>query len=165
MDPDVVNDACYIELVDDALLALPTISIVTNLNNLFNPTTGIYMNPRNEGIAWERPTSVELIYPDGSEGFQIDAGLRIRGGWSRHESKYGEAKLRYPLFGTEGVDEFENMDLRTSQNYSWSYYCDSQNTMVRDVFSRYMQRERPILGAFPDPGTLRGLVRRIIFWR
>jgi len=153
MDPDVVNDACYIELVDDALLALPTISIVTNLNNLFNPTTGIYMNPRNEGIAWERPTSVELIYPDGSEGFQIDAGLRIRGGWSRHEdypkhafrlffrSKYGEAKLRYPLFGTEGVDEFENMDLRTSQNYSWSYYCDSQNTMVRDVFSRYMQRD------------------------
>jgi len=153
MDPCVLNDARYTGLVDDALLALPTISIVTDLDNLFDPTTGIYMNPQAEGIAWERPASVELIYPDGNEGFQIDAGLRIRGGWSRHEdnpkhafrlffrSEYGQAKLNYPLFGTEGVDEFDSMDLRTSQNYSWSYYGDPQNTMVRDVFSRDMQRD------------------------
>ena len=28
---------------------------------------------------------MELINPDGTEGFQIDAGLRIRGGYSRSE--------------------------------------------------------------------------------
>ncbi len=153
MDPDVVSDSRYIALLDDALLALPAISVVTDLKNLFDPATGIYMNPRQEGIEWERPTSVELIYPDGNEGFQINAGLRIRGGWSRHEdnpkhafrlffrSEYGQAKLKYPLFGTEGVNEFDSMDLRTSMNYSWSYYGDSKNTMVRDVFSRDLQRD------------------------
>jgi hypothetical protein len=56
-------------------------------------------------------------------------------------NEYGESKLTYPLFGDEGVDEFDNMDLRTSQNYSWSYGGDSRNTMVREVFSRDAQRD------------------------
>ncbi|MHC4587479.1 MAG: CotH kinase family protein, partial [Planctomycetota bacterium] len=95
--------------------------------------------------------SVELLNPDGSKGFQINAGLRIRGGFSRSDNnpkhafrlffraEYGQAKLRFPLFGDEGVDEFENVDLRTSQNYSWSFQNSSQNTMVREVFSRDVQ--------------------------
>ena len=64
----------------------------------------------------ERPTSVELIYPDGTEGFQAEAGLRIRGAYSRSGSNpkhsfrllfkggYGTSKLRYPIFGDEGPD-------------------------------------------------------------
>ncbi len=151
MDPDVVYDSRYVGLVDDALLAIPTISLVTDLDNLFDPSTGIYVNAAEDGDLWERPASVELINPDGSEGFQIDAGLRIRGGWSRHpenpkhafrlffRSEYGNAKLNYPLFDNEGVDEFEKIDLRTEENYSWSYYGDVQNTMVREVFSRDVQ--------------------------
>ncbi len=86
------------------------------------------------GKEWERAASLELLNPDGSEGFQMNCGIRIRGGWSRHydnpkhafrfifRTEYGEGKLKYPLFGNEGVDEFDNIDLRTSQNYSWSYY-------------------------------------------
>jgi len=153
MDPDVVNDSRYRGKIKDSLLAIPTISLVTDLHNLFDSSDGIYVNARSQGRAWERPTSVELINPDGSEGFQIDAGLRIRGGFSRTGSnpkhafrlffraEYGEAKLRFPLFGDEGVDEFENVDLRTSQNYSWAFQGDSRNTMVRDVFSRDIQRD------------------------
>ncbi|UCG46478.1 MAG: lamin tail domain-containing protein [Phycisphaerales bacterium] len=153
MDPDVVNNSRYAPLMHDALLAVPTISLVTDLANLFDSTKGIYVNARQQGRAWERPTSAELIYPDGAEGFQIDAGLRIRGGFSRSNGnpkhafrlmfrpEYGTPKLRYPLFGEEGVEEFENVDLRTSQNYSWSYQGDSRNTMLRDIFSRDTQRE------------------------
>ncbi len=151
MDPDVVYDGDYIGLVDDALLAIPTISLVTDLDNLFDSSTGIYVNAEQHGDVWERPTSVELINPDDSEGFQVNAGLRIRGGWSRHpdnpkhafrlffRSDYGDAELDYPMFGNEGVDKFEKMDLRTAQNYSWSYNGDSQNTMLREVFSRDTQ--------------------------
>ena len=54
------------------------------------------------------------------------------------------AKLKYPLFGDEGVDEFECVDLRTSQNYSWSFEggnSDSHDTFVREVFSRDTQRD------------------------
>ncbi|MBN2132905.1 MAG: CotH kinase family protein, partial [Sedimentisphaerales bacterium] len=153
MDPDVVNDVRYKDRMDDALLAIPSISLVTDLANLFDSRTGIYVNARSQGQGWERPTSFELIYPDETEGFQVDAGLRIRGGYSRSggnpkhafrlffRTEYGMSKLRYPLFGDEGVDEFENIDLRTSQNYSWSFEGGNRDTFVREVFSRDTQRD------------------------
>jgi len=153
MDPDVVNNPGYKDLMGDALRAIPSISVVTPLDNLFGTQNGIYSHPQGEGDYWERPVSVELLNPDGSEEFQIDAGLRIRGGFSRSTQnpkhafrlffrpEYGQARLKFPLFGDEGTDEFECVDLRTSQNYSWAFQGDSQNTMVREVFSRDLQGE------------------------
>jgi len=151
MDQDVVNNSLYSDSIDDALLDIPSISISTDLENLFDPSTGIYVNAWGHGKEWERPCSVELLNPDGSQGFQINAGLRIRGGWSRHpefpkhsfrlffRSQYGESKLNYPLFENEGVTEFDKIDLRTSQNYAWANWGGEHNTMVRDVFSRESQ--------------------------
>ncbi|MHC4642529.1 MAG: lamin tail domain-containing protein, partial [Planctomycetota bacterium] len=161
MDPCIVNDPVYGGQLKGALKAIPTISLVTDLANLFDPLIGIYVNARSDGRAWERPVSVELINPDGSEGFHVDAGLRIRGGYSRgswnpkhafrllFRAEYGQAKLEYPLFGDEGVDEFDNVDLRTSQNYSWAHGGNGgrHNTMVREVFSRDIQ------GAMGHPYT------------
>jgi hypothetical protein len=153
MDAEVTNDPRYKDLIDEALLAIPSISLVTSLNNFFHVDTGFYVHASGQGRSWERPVSVELLNPDGSEGFQIDAGIRIRGGYSRSPSnpkhafrlffrpEYGQAKLKFPLFGKEGVDEFENVDLRCSQNYSWSFDGSSQETLVREVFSRDLQGE------------------------
>lgn len=156
MDPEIaVEHAEYSVELDDALLAIPSISIVLDNASLFNTDTGIYVNPMGRGRYWERSTSVELLNPDKSEGFQVDAGLRIRGGYSRQlynpkhafrlffRSEYGYSKLNFPLFENEGVSEFDNIDLRTSQNYSWAYDRSggAKNTFVRDVYSRDMQRE------------------------
>ena len=156
MDPDVVDDPEYTGLIDDALLAIPSISLVTDLENLFDRQTGIYVNASREGRDWERPVSVELIRPDGEAGFQINAGFRIRGGFSRSggnpkhsfrlffRSEYGVSKLHYPLFGDEGVDAFDNLDLRTAQNYAWSLQSSNpgnKNTFLREVFCRDLQRE------------------------
>ncbi|MDF7799319.1 lamin tail domain-containing protein [Pontiellaceae bacterium B1224] len=150
MDQDVVNttytDASnQVVTVQDALKAIPTISITSDYDNLYSPASGIYVNPLQR---WEVPASAELINPDGSQGFHINAGLRIRGGASRRPARpkhsfrlffrdeYGEGKLEFPMFGTEGVGEFKKMDLRTAQNYNWAYSKDSRNTFLRDVFSR-----------------------------
>ena len=153
MDPDVVGDQRYADLMDDALLSIPSVSLVTDLENLFDPQTGIYVNAIKDGPDWERPVSMELINPDGSEGFQIDAGMRIRGGYSRQPSnpkhafrlffrqEYGDGKLRFPLFGDEGADRFDKIDLRTSMNYAWSFGGSRLNTMVRDAFNRDTQRD------------------------
>ncbi len=156
MDPDVVNSSAYRDLMDDALLSIPSISLVTSLANLFDSAKGIYVNARQEGQDWERPVSVELIRPDGNDGFQIDAGIRIRGGFSRgggnakHSfrlffgAEYGPPTLKYPLFESEGTDEFVNIDLRTSQNYAWSldsFNPGQKNTFVREEFCRDLQRE------------------------
>ena len=78
--------------VQDALKAIPALSITTSDANLYDPTIGIYVNATQR---WEREASVELINPDGSEGFHINAGLRIRGGWSRHPNY---AKHSFRLF-------------------------------------------------------------------
>ncbi|UCE24813.1 MAG: CotH kinase family protein, partial [Candidatus Zixiibacteriota bacterium] len=153
MDPTVVDDPSYSGQIENALKDIPTISLATDLANLFDPVIGIYVNAYNQGLAWERPVSVELINPDGSEGFQIDAGLRIRGGYSRSDAnpkhafrlffraEYGQPKLKFPMFDDEGVKEFDHIDLRTAQNYSWSYHGDSRNTLAREVFSRDVQRD------------------------
>ena len=153
MDPTVVNDPAYASFIDDALLAIPTLSMVTDLDNLFDPATGIYEVPWGKGKDWERPTSIELIHPDNSEGFQIDCGMRLRGSSSANldnpkhafrfffRSEYGDSSLRYPLFGDEGADEFQKIDLRTSQNFSWARGATAGMTMNREVLWRDTQRD------------------------
>ena len=49
--------------------------------------------------------------------------------------------MNFPLFGEEGADAFDVLDLRTAQNYSWSSSGSSENTFVREVWSRDLQRD------------------------
>ncbi|MCK4746745.1 MAG: CotH kinase family protein, partial [Bacteroidales bacterium] len=154
MDQRIVTHQDYKNEMIPAMTDIPSISVITDLDHLFDPETGIYVNAYGHGFEWERECSVELLNPDGSEGFGVNAGLRIRGGWSRHpefpkhafrlffRSEYGDAKLDYPLFGDEGVDRFDKIDLRTAQNWAWTHPHDpSHNTFLRDVFSRDTQRD------------------------
>jgi hypothetical protein len=136
------------------MTAIPSLSIVTDLAHLFDPESGIYANS-NRSHGWERPVSVELIDPirGASAEFQIDAGLRLRGAFSRSvnnpkhsfrllfRSAYGENRLRFPLFEEEGASEYHKVDLRTAQNYSWAFENSNNNTFLRDVFSRDSQRD------------------------
>jgi CotH kinase protein/Lamin Tail Domain/Chitobiase/beta-hexosaminidase C-terminal domain len=148
------NDTRYKDLIGGALTSIPSISIVTHLDNLFDPVQGIYVNAEEDGRDWERPASMELLNPDDSEGFQVEAGLRIRGGMSRQDrnpkhsfrlffrSEYGDAKLEFPLFGDEGAEEFDKIDLRTGQNFSWNLGNNgAYSTWLYDVFSRDMHRD------------------------
>ncbi len=151
MDPAVVDNPLYSSTIKEDLRTISSISLVMNLSDLFDSRRGIYANPGQDGINWERPCSVELINPDGSKGFQVNAGVRIRGGYSRSTSnpkhafrlffreEYGDAKLVYPLFGDKGASEFDALDLRTFQNYSWSFEGDSRGVFIRDQFSRDAQ--------------------------
>ncbi len=153
MDPAIVNDPEWSAQLEDAFKQVPTMAVVMNTDDLFG-AEGIYSHAGNRGREWERPASLELISPDGSEdGFQVDAGIRVRGGFSRSNSnpkhafrfffrqEYGPSKLNYPLFENyeDAVSVFDKIDLRTTQNYSWSFQGDSRNTFLRDKFSRDMQ--------------------------
>ncbi|MGE5609608.1 MAG: CotH kinase family protein, partial [Bacillota bacterium] len=151
MDPDIVNNIAYKNTIKDDLKSIPTLSIVTDLKNLFDPNTGIYVNAYGDGQAWERPASIELINPDGTKGFQSDIGLRIRGGYSRSggnpkhgfriffRSEYGQGKLDYPLFGDDAAQSVDCFDLRATANYSWAFEGDPRGILIRDSFSRETQ--------------------------
>ncbi len=152
IDPEVIAIEGE-QAVKDALLAIPTWSVTTDLDNLFDSSTGIYVNANNDGIDWERPASLEQLNPDGSEGFQANAGIRIRGGFSRSDnnpkhsfkfffrSEYGDSSLEYDLFDDDpsSTTSFEKIDLRTAQNYSWSFQGDPSNNFVTDVLARENQ--------------------------
>lgn len=150
MDPDVVDNPLYRDTIIDDLKTIPSFSIVMDLDDMFG-SSGIYSNPSQDGRDWERPCSVELIHPDGKKGFQINAGIRIRGGFSRStnnpkhafrlffRSEYGDSKLNYPVFGEDANQSFDAFDLRTFQNYSWSFQGDSRGIFMRDQFNRDLQ--------------------------
>jgi hypothetical protein len=154
MDPAIVGPDPA--AVRSSLASLPAIAISTDIDNLLHPEIGIYTNAFNKGRYWERPAAIELIDGSGAEqGFTQEAGIRVRGGFSRRpqnpkhsfraffRSAYG-GDLEYPLFGDEGVEVFQKIDFRSSNNYSWAQSTGSgggRNTLLREVWSRDTQRD------------------------
>ena len=143
MDPEVCQDEDYRDLMDDALLSVPTLSIVTNIGYLFShekdgETGGIYIFTGNTGqgfagSSWERPVSVEYYDPSSGDQFQVNCGLRLHGGNSRipenspkhsfrlsFRSQYGPSKLKYDFYDEPtATNEFNSLVLRAGYNYSW----------------------------------------------
>ncbi|MBN1995503.1 MAG: lamin tail domain-containing protein [Anaerolineae bacterium] len=151
LDPNVVNDPRYRPTITDDLQTIPILSITTHPQNF-----DIYAHPRNRGREWERPVSVELIDPTGSQtGFQINAGLRIQGGAGRWEfmpkhsfrlffrDEYGAATLKYPLFSDAPVDEFDTLILRGGVDRSYAGHPEvadhALTTYTRDEWLRASQ--------------------------
>lgn len=147
----------------DALVAsfsaAPTLSIITDQGNLTDPTTGIYNHPSMHGSEWERPASVELI--DGADGFQINAGLRIKGGYwfDKYNRKHSfqlsfapeyEGPLTYDVFGSQlngtTTDVFTELEVRSEQNLTWHSWS-GRETFMRDRWLRDSQ------AAIGDPST------------
>jgi len=132
MDPEIVGPVYSREELKAALRDLPTISIVTDIANLFDRQTGIQVNPQDAGEASERRVSVEMIdFEDGSP-LQADAGMRMNGNASRSTNRgkhnfrlafrneYGTGKLNFPLFGEEAPTEtFNQIILRGGNGNSW----------------------------------------------
>lgn len=172
MDPELV-DPDPAALID-ALLSLPTLSIVTDQEHLFGPE-GLYENSAERGASWERPTSVELLLPDGGEGFQEDCGLRIHGyGWRYHSATlkhsfrlefsrdYGAPKLEYPLFADAPVDRFDSIVLRAGGSKTWLDFRDpAQAQYLHDAFARDTARD---MGKLDGHATYVHLYLNGLYW-
>jgi hypothetical protein len=130
VDPEIVNHPSYADEIKADMRAIPTVSIVTTVDDMFGPS-GIYSNPGGRGAAWERPASVEWIETDGDTLFQVNAGVQIVGGASRgagnkkhsfrisFKSQYGPGTLKYPIFGDDAAQEFNTFTLRAGFNDVW----------------------------------------------
>jgi hypothetical protein len=144
MNPDVLDDPN----VKVALAALPSLSLVMDVCDVFG-TEGIYANWSADGADWERPASIELIYPDGNGGFQVNCGVRLHGNVGRiipkksfrllFKSQYGPTKLTYPLFGGGATDRFDQLILRAGFNDSYAWGRDRAQ-YIRDEYLRSLQR-------------------------
>ena len=152
MDPDVVNNPAYSGAISNGLRVIPSYSIVTELGNLFDPVTGIYANPSQDGIDWERPASIEL-YADG-RGFQVNGGIRLPG---RVQPQYPfnpkhafrllfgriwRAKLNYPAFANRVVQSFDGRSPHVSKLLV-GFQGDYRFIACRSVLPRHPDCPRP----------------------
>jgi hypothetical protein len=129
--PSITKHATYGPLLDDAFLALPAVSVVMGTG----PSTT------------ERLASVELLDPENREpGFQIDCGVAATGTTSlgspklsmsaRFRTKYGPAKLRYPVFArgsrfsAGAATEFNELRLRSHSHDTFYWLGTKENPPV-----------------------------------
>lgn len=116
----------------NSLLALPTLNVVTPNDGLFGMANGIYPQSLQDGPAWIRNASIELIYPDGREGFQHNVGFNLHGGASRYSTFtpkhgfnalfrtiFGSGDLDFPLFPDSRRRNFNRLVLRANSTDSW----------------------------------------------
>ena len=151
---DITSHGVYGPLIAPALSTIPCVSIVT--------TESI-----NRSV--EVPASVELILPDGSEGFQEHAGIKRVGGHSLSFPKnnmrlyfrrqYGPGKLDYPLYKdalySEGAAEkFDQLDLRGGSHDSVFYLGANQQppSNAQYVRNRWMSDTLHEMGQISNHG-------------
>ena len=149
MDPEIVGEDNG-EPVAGALLALPSLSLVMDMEDFDT----LYSNPRERGVEWERPVSVELLYPnDESQGFQLDAGVRIQGAAGRWEfmpkhsfrlffkQRYGTSKLDYDLFPGSPVTSFDTLVLRAGVDRAFAGHPSTPEVPVNHREATYLRDE------------------------
>jgi len=164
MDPAVVYDAAYESLFENAMKAIPTMSLSMKMYDLFDKDTGVYVNywkfhDPDIGEDWERPVSMEFFDPCTGEEFQVNCGIRLIGNDSRNPknpkhslrltftSEYGPTRLDYPFFDNTDVDRHNTISLRCQYHDSW-FRGDSAAQLERDMFAQESIRDMGYLS--PD---------------
>lgn len=128
----------------EAFDGLPIISVVADPETLFGDEIGIYDNdhePVRSGMnevykGKDAPGHLEFFPFSGSEGFGVNAGIRIGGenNWGSHEQKalnfalrgkYGDDNLKYDLFPGSGIPNHSAFTLREGGD-------DWDDAMLRD---------------------------------
>jgi hypothetical protein len=170
MAPTIVDDPQWSATLASDLLSIPTLSVAMDPDQLFG-SGGIYVNNTGEGIAWERPCSLEYIRPDGKKGFHINCGIRLRGGVSRtmipkhgfrvlFKNIYGPGKLDYDLYPDSPVKEFDTLVLYGMFNDHW-LWGGAAAQMQRDQWCRDAQND---LGGYGPHGSYVHLYLDGLYW-
>ncbi len=179
MDEEMTTDVTLRPKIVEGLKSLPILSIVTDKENLFSHEAdsalgGIYIftgPPVGDatGHGWTRPASIELM--GGGHDLSAACGLRLHGGHGRLAEKnpkhsfrlvfkdeYGEKTLKYPLFGEDEPNKFDQLVVRCHFGNAWQHWSESNRQKAqytRDVWARRMQRK---MGAHKRECTLCTLV-------
>ncbi len=134
---DIVAKTYFIKEGMKTHYTLPVISIVTDPDNLFDDTAGIYVpgvchvdgnsSTGNYFRDWEREVHMSYFEPDGTIGFAQNVGVRIQGGTSPASPQkafhviarniYDDNRINYPIFKeTKGharnINEYKRFIIR-----------------------------------------------------
>lgn len=166
MDPEVVSDPAYNGMIIDSLMAIPTLSIATNRENLDTFYWG-----SGESVA-----SMELIYPGESQkNVQAECGVQPhshnrmkRSLRLNFRASYGDAQLESdifrdaPLNGDTAADTFNKIILRGGNNRSWArIWNPERTTYTMDQWYRDTQISMSGIGSH---GTFVHLYINGLYW-
>ncbi len=184
MDPDIINNASWRTMALEALREVPSVMITMDIDDLFG-SGGLYVNanqdcPDGSGASctWERPCSLEIIYPDGRKGVNVNCGLRMQGGSSRHSvwkvpklsfrtvfrDNYGPTRLRFPLFPDSRVMSFDSLILDAKLNQVWYHSSSSQHNHVQYVREIVCDDWANMLGSYAAHNIFANLYVNGLHW-
>ena len=149
-DSSIKDDNVYgIELIE-ALTQIPSLSLVMESDDLDLMHSG----------ALEFPTSVELIFPNGDKGEQVNAGIERAGGSSFNSKKrnmrlsfkgiYGDSKFDFPIFGESAAQDFDQIALRPGFHGCMHLGVDSNRGGSNDLADQVV---RNLQGNIAKEGT------------
>ncbi len=178
MDPEILTNAAYKNLVTNALLSLPAISIMIKPADMWDPVTGLYTHTLDRGPQWEKPCSMEFFTPDGSEqDFQVDAGIQAQGNASREPLKqpkhplkvqfkgdYGPANLKYKIFQDSPREEFDSVNLRVDFNFSWLHWDGAQRARGQRTRDAWMKDSMRAMGGLAGHNRYVHLYINGLYW-
>ncbi len=132
---------------------LPIVSVVTDPDNLYDDSIGVYtigvngatgrgINYKsNKNMDWERPVNVDYILPDGTSAINQEATFYISGGWSRHwdptsfklkaEKRYQlKNYFDYPLFPLKPYNKNKVVVMRNGGNDT---ACRAKDAVIQRI--------------------------------
>jgi len=142
---------------------LPLVSLIISPSELWDPEYGLYVNPYERGIEWERSVDVTYVDQERDMGFHIAAGMRIHGGESRKFEKkplrlyfreeYGSNRLIYSLFADSEVQAFKRLILH-SGGQDW-YDTPLKNwTLIRNPLAARLALDSGGYATYSQPVLL-----------
>ncbi len=152
--------------INEPETTFPVVSLGITSSILFDPETGLYVKGPNANDSiwkldganfWSRKEvkiNTELFENDGDCKFNSLTGFRLFGGMSRlfpqksmtiiARDHYGKKRIRYPIFGKEGLNKYKFLVLRNSgSDWGRSHFRDALMAGLLEGWDIEKQDYRP----------------------
>ena len=152
--------------INEPRSTFPVVSISITPSLLFNPSSGLFVKGNNVidtiwrkpgANFWSRrevPANIEIFEADGSCIYRNLSGFRLFGGMSRlfpqksiaivARKRYGAPRIRYPIFGKDGLKKFKFLVLRNSgSDFGKTHFRDGLMTGLVDKWDIEKQAFQP----------------------
>ena len=147
MDASILTDETLKQEFKECFSQAPSLMLELSEEDLFGEN-GIY--PKEADSKMERTEALvkATYWHPKKEGFSINCGIRLQGSGSLSQSskrnfrlrfakKFGQKSLKYSLFGSGEVEEFENLLVRNPTHDSWTGHWSVWRKDARYVNDRW----------------------------
>ncbi len=139
-------------------ISIPVISLSTDSENLWNWNNGIYVKGPDAGAAipffganfwkdWEKQGHAEYFDSTGKPGFELEAGLKIFGNFTRAFPQkgfrisardcFGTSQVNYKIFSGRDFSSFKNFNIRNAGN-DWNIVHFRDGLLHKAVKSNHL---------------------------